>query len=209
MHNDLSVALGMIVLEAQQRHYSTVEKLRHMGERVGRGRGVEHITVPSTRLRLTGTESLPIALRIAECTMVNVRDAHGGKRLSQPRLRQSRLTTQRSQTHIHKHLHILCDELGNEIRSGLALIADADQCCSGGIVLVGGIRGSHSYISCTKHRNTASRDPQNATIYRVFLDHRPLTRARLLLDEVLLVGQVIVSPHRAAAPCAPVRPTAV
>lgn len=48
------MALGVVVLEAQQRHNATVEKLGHGREGIGRSGAVENLAVPGTGLRLTG-----------------------------------------------------------------------------------------------------------------------------------------------------------
>ena len=94
-HHDVAVALGVVVLEAEKRHYAAVQELADVGQRVGGGRAVEHLAILGVGLGFAGAEPCPVVLGIAQRGMVHVADADGGEGLGQLRLRQTGLAAQR------------------------------------------------------------------------------------------------------------------
>ena len=54
LHNDVAVAFGVVVFEAEDRHGAPVKELADVGESIGRRGAVEYLAVPRT-----GTSGAP------------------------------------------------------------------------------------------------------------------------------------------------------
>jgi len=156
-HHDVAVALGVVVLEAKQRHYATIQELANVGQRVGGGRAVQHLAVAGAGLGFAGAEPGPVFLGITQRAMVHVADADGREGLGQLRLRQTWLSAQRGQANIDEDSYVLCEQLRNKIADSPAFVADADQGA------LGGISCSHESLWCITSRAKERRTPDDAT----------------------------------------------
>ncbi len=66
IHDDVPVALGVVVLEAQQCHCSTVQQLAYVRKRIARVGGVEDLPVPLEGLGFASAEPGTVVLRVTK-----------------------------------------------------------------------------------------------------------------------------------------------
>ncbi|EIU84631.1 hypothetical protein MM1S1540310_0351 [Mycobacteroides abscessus subsp. bolletii 1S-154-0310] len=141
-HN-VPVALGVVLLEAEQRDHTIVEELADVGEGVRRGGGVEDFSVSGQGLGFAGPEPGAVVLRVAQGAVVNVIDPGGAERLGELRLRKPGLAAERSQSYVNENAHVLFEQLGNKMVHGLTFVADADQGPHGYDSSGSGLSGAH------------------------------------------------------------------
>ena len=82
--------------------------------------------------------------------MVNVADTNRCESLGQLCLRQTWLTAQRGEAHVDEDMHVLLQQLADQVANRFPFIADADKgsfAC--GAILVCGVTGSHGFLWCT------------------------------------------------------------
>lgn len=148
VHDDVPMAFGVIVLEAEQRHHAAIQELAHVRKSMGGVGGVEDLAVPRQGLRLTGTEPGAVVLRVAQGTVMDVLNACGAESCGELHLRQAGPAAEGGQAHIHEHSHVLREQLRDEVADGLPLVADANK----GARALNGVSGYHEFQWCITSR---------------------------------------------------------